>query len=118
LETAVKSAISVARGILLLAALATCGGGDGAVTRGSQCLALLQVYCTRESECGAIPAAEVSTCVEAWLPSCCAGDCGAGVVSTQSDIDGCAADFKDATCAMLDVGNGGTVPPGCVNVVK
>jgi hypothetical protein len=61
---------------------------------------------------------QISGCVQAGVNSCCAGSCGASVASTQMDIDVCVTDINAATCASLDVTNGGTLPPSCVGVVR
>ena len=64
------------------------------------------------------PADQISDCVQSGVSSCCAGNCGAGVISTQADIDACVADINVATCASLDLTSGGTLPPSCVGVVR
>jgi hypothetical protein len=117
-------ATSVMRGIkttvaALLAAglLATCGGGGP--TRGSQCKQVMTTFCNRASkDCGQFDATQIQPCIDAGTSSCCAGNCGAGVVSTQQDIDACDLAIGAATCASLDVLNGGTLPMVCVAVVR
>ncbi len=104
---------------LLISAVAWgCGGSDGA-TRGSQCGQVLQVVCSKlANTCQLYPSAEIPDCVQAGLTTCCAGNCGAGVISTQDEIDLCIADTNAASCTTLDVTNGGTLPPSCQGVVR
>ena len=64
------------------------------------------------------PSDQISACVQSGVSACCAGNCSASVISTQAEIDLCIADINAATCASLDVTNGGTLPPSCVGVVR
>lgn len=95
-----------------------CGGSDGP-TRGSQCGQVLQVACSKlANTCQVYPPAEIPDCLQSGLAACCAGNCGAGVISTQEEIDTCIADINAATCTTIDVTNGGTLPPSCLGVVR
>jgi len=64
------------------------------------------------------PSNEIGICVQSGVNSCCGGNCGASVVSTQAEIDTCVADINAASCSTLDVTNGGTLPPSCAGVVR
>ena len=95
-----------------------CGGSSGP-NRRSQCTQVLEAACGRlGGTCMLFPSNQISGCVQAGINSCCAGNCGASVVSTEADIDACVTEIKAATCASLDVTNGGTLPPSCVGVVR
>jgi hypothetical protein len=98
-----------------------CGGGGGdSGPRGSQCRQIAQVYCNRAADpCQIIPPGQaVSNCIGAAVLSCCDGECGAAVTSTQAEIDTCIADIDAASCASLDVYTGGTFPASCLGVVQ
>jgi hypothetical protein len=96
-----------------------CGGSSGP-TRGMQCEEVMQAYCNRAADpCQIIPTGQaVSNCINSGVPACCDGDCGAGVISTEAQIDTCIADIEAASCASLDVYTGGSVPSSCVGVVQ
>jgi hypothetical protein len=97
--------------------LAACG--DSGPTRGSQCRDVLTTYCNRAGgPCQHFAASEISACIESGVTACCMGNCGAGVTSTNAQIDTCEAAINAATCASLDVQNGGSVPAICVGVVR
>jgi len=53
-----------------------------------------------------IPPGEIPACVQTGVPACCGGNCGAGVISTQQEIDTCIADINAASCMSIDVLNG------------
>lgn len=102
-----------------LGAALGCGGGSNGPNRGSQCTQVLDAACNRlGGACQLFPSDQIGDCVQAGVSSCCAGSCGAGVISTQSDIDTCVADINAASCASLDLTNGGALPPNCLGVVR
>jgi hypothetical protein len=105
--------------VVTLGAALGCGDSSSGHNRGSQCTQVLQVACNRlGGTCMVFPANQISDCVQAGVGSCCAGNCGASVISTQADIDACVTDINAATCASLDVTSGGTLPASCVGVVR
>jgi hypothetical protein len=99
----------------------SCGGSGGdSGPRGSQCSQIAQVYCNRAADpCQIIPTGQpVSNCISEAVFTCCDGDCGAAVISTQAEIDTCIADIDAASCASLDLYTGGTLPSSCLGVVQ
>ena len=92
----------------------------GGATRGAQCMQLMQVFCNRagSAACMLFPADQVADCVSAGVTACCNGDCTASAVSTQAEINTCVADLNAASCASLDVANGGMLPASCSGVVR
>ena len=94
------------------------GGGGGGATRGSQCTQVMNTLCQRLASCGVVPTDQVAICVDSGIEACCGGDCATPVVSTQQNIDRCIADANAATCAVLDVTMGGTLPASCQGVVR
>jgi hypothetical protein len=110
-------------GVVLAAGMVTlsCGGGGGdSGPRGSQCNQIAQVYCNRAADpCQIIPSGQpVSNCIGEAVLTCCDGDCGAAVISTQAEIDTCIADIDAASCASLDPYTGGILPSSCLGVVQ
>jgi hypothetical protein len=85
-----------------------------------QCSEIMQVYCNRAADpCQIIPTGQaVSNCINEGVATCCDGNCGASVISTQTEIDTCIADIEAASCTSLDIYTGGSVPPSCVGVVQ
>ena len=112
--TAKAAAVTCLAAILGLAAC-----GDSGPTRGSQCRQIMMTFCARGGgDCQLFPSNQISACVEAGVATCCAGNCGAHVVSTQAEIDACDSAVQASTCANLDVQNGGALPASCVGVVR
>ncbi len=96
-----------------------CGSGGDSGPRGMQCAEVLTAACDRLADpCLVIPANQVSLCISSGISSCCAGNCGASVVSTEAEIQTCIADIDAASCSSLDVTNGGTLPSSCLGVVR
>ena len=94
------------------------GGGDSG-PRGMQCKEVLTAACDRLADpCLVIPENQVSLCISSGISSCCGGNCGASVVSTEAEIQTCIADIDAASCTSLDVTNGGTLPSSCFGVVR
>jgi hypothetical protein len=109
--------VGLACAVLAWATLVGCG--DGGPTRGSQCTQVLDAACDRIGRvCMEFPTNQIPDCVSAGVSTCCNGNCSASVVSTQADIDLCIADMETASCASLDVLNGGTLPASCMGVVR
>ena len=69
--------------VVTLGAALGCGDSSSGHNRGSQCTQVLQVACNRlGGTCMLFPANQISDCVQAGVGSCCAGNCGASVIST------------------------------------
>jgi len=95
-----------------------CGGSSGP-NRGTQCSQVLNAVCARlGGDCMLFPSNQIASCVQSGIPSCCGTDCSVSVLSTQADIDACVNDVRAATCAVLDVTAGGTLPTSCQGVVR
>ena len=119
----IRGVIRNAMGMVLAVGAVTlsCGGGGGdSGPRGSQCSQLAQAYCNRAADpCQIIPAGQaVSNCISEAIVTCCDGECGAAVTSTQAEIDTCIADIDAASCSSLDIYTGGTLPSSCLGVVQ
>ena len=104
--------------VFVALALSVVACSDSGLTRESQCRQLMTTYCNRAGGCQLFPATDVQACIDVGTSTCCAGNCGAHVVSTQADIDSCTAALAPATCASLDVQNGGALPTTCVGAVR
>jgi hypothetical protein len=105
--------------LLVAIVSAVVGCGDGGPNRGSQCSQVLNAACDRlGGDCMLIPSNQINVCVQSGLVTCCDGSCSASVVSTQAEIDACVADVNAATCDVLDVTAGGTLPASCQGVVR
>ena len=115
-----RSKMTLLRAMILAGVVALgCGGGDSAPTRGSQCRQVLDVTCKRfANPCTILPSDQVNVCIDTGTAACCNGMCGARAISTQAEIDICIGDIRVASCAGLDVTNGGTLPATCVGVVR
>jgi hypothetical protein len=95
-----------------------CGGSDG-VTRGSQCMQVIDVFCARAAnDCQLIPTDQIDECESSGLMTCCAGNCAPAAISTQAEIDVCITDLDAASCGALDTAGGGTLPATCQGVVR
>jgi hypothetical protein len=106
---------------LLVVAWAVAGGcGSGGPTRGTQCTQVLEAACNKlgGTTCQVFPPNQIGSCISAGVTTCCAGDCSASVISTQSQIDTCVAAINADTCAQLNITSGGTLPASCVGVVR
>jgi hypothetical protein len=115
----IRKLIGVA--LVVGAVTSSCGGSGGdSGPRGMQCTELLQAICNRAADpCQIIPAGQaVTNCINAGVSSCCGGNCGAAVISTQAEIDTCIADVDAASCASWDPYTGGTLPSSCMGVVQ
>jgi hypothetical protein len=112
-----KATATAAACLAAILGLAACG--DSGPTRGTQCRQIMTTFCNRAGgDCQQFPSSQISACIEAGVTTCCAGNCGAHVVSAQAEIDACDSAFQTATCASLDVQNGGSPPAICVGVVR
>jgi hypothetical protein len=79
----------------------------------------MQVFCSRAANsCQLFPTDQIADCVSSGVTACCGGACGRSVISTQAEIDVCVADLDAASCATLDVVNGGALPASCQGVVR
>jgi hypothetical protein len=108
-------------GLFVVGTTLTCGGSSpSGPDRGSQCAELMQDFCMRAANvCQLIPTSQIQPCIVSGINSCCGTiGCGAPVISTQAEIDACIADVDAASCASLDVTNGGMLPASCVGVVR
>jgi hypothetical protein len=117
----VGRARSGVRAILLIATVVGgCGGSSGPRgTRAAQCAQIAQTFCNRAARsCQLFPIDQMGDCTQAGVTSCCSGTCAETAVSSPDDFATCIDDIVAATCGMLDLPHGGSLPASCVRVAR
>jgi hypothetical protein len=76
-----------------------------------QCTTIVTEFCARAQECYA---QDPENCVSPGVDACCARNCALTATSTQTAINTCVTDLKNASCDDIDVNQ---LPVSCSDVV-